>query len=335
MAFRPFLLAAALLPSVVACGGDDGEGNVTPEGPHYHYVANKVLVPANATQAREYGLELNGDKTIDNQLGMVLSTLGSMGFDIQATLDKAVAVGDIVLLVDMQTQDFTNTTAAGIQVFLGDNTMVTPTACNSGEVYNETTNTGCGHHLSGTGMFAIDSSSPQNASLGGKIVNGTFTGGPGNLSLEIALGGTEGIQLDLIGARAKGSALSEASLGTASSGGVVFGGAITKSDIDNKVIPAIHAQIVPIIEEDCTMPTMPPGCGCMADSTGKTIIGMLDKKKADGTEGKDCVVSVDEIKTNSLIVSLLSPDVTIDGKEALSLGIKATAVKGEFAVAGQ
>ena len=334
MAFRPFLLAAALVPSFVACGGDDG-GNVIPEGTHYHYIANKVLVPTTNTQAREYGLDLNGDKTVDNQLGMVLSTLGSMGFDIQATLDKAVAVADIVLLVDFQTKDFTNTTAAGIQVFLGDKNMVTPMACNTGEVYNETTNTGCGHHLGGTGMFAVSASSPTNASLGGKIVNGTFTGGPGNLSLQISFGDSGAVQLDLIGARAKGSSLSDASLGTGTSGGVVFGGAITKSDIDNKVIPAIQTQLVPIIARDCTMLSNPPTCGCAADSTGKTILGLFDTKLADGTEGKDCMVSVDEIKTNSLIVSLLAPDVTINGKEALSLGIKATAVKGEFAVAGQ
>src|SRR5690606_8897712 len=104
---------------------------------------------------------------------------------------------------------------------------------------------------------------------------------------------------------------------------------------DNKVIPAIQAQIAPLIARDCTEPTMPPGCGCMADSTGKTILGLFDTKLADGTEGKDCAVSVDEIKTNSLIVSLLSPDVQIKGVDALSLGIKASAVKGNFTVDGQ
>src|SRR5512132_4527035 len=130
MAFRPFLLAAAVLPmSLVACGGDDGQP--VPEGMHYHYVANKVFVPTSNTQAREYGLDLNADGTVDNQLGMVLSTLAGMGFDIQATIDTAVAEGSIILLADFQTKDFTNTTAAGIQVFLGDNE--TPAACNSGE----------------------------------------------------------------------------------------------------------------------------------------------------------------------------------------------------------
>src|ERR1041385_99854 len=120
MAFRPTLLAAAaILPSLVAaCGGDDGQP--TPEGAHYHYVANKIFVPTTNTEARTYGLDLNKDGTVDNQLGMVLSALGSMRFGIQATIDPAVAECSIILLADFQTKAFTNTTAAGVQVYLGD-----------------------------------------------------------------------------------------------------------------------------------------------------------------------------------------------------------------------
>src|SRR5438552_12637393 len=135
MAFRPSILlaAAAFLPSFAACGGDSGDVNVVPEGTHYHYVANKVFVPTTNMQARDYGLDLNKDGTVDNQLGMVLSTLGSMGFDIQTTIDKAVAEGSIILLADFQTKDFANTTAAGIQVFLGDKATAMTRPCNSGE----------------------------------------------------------------------------------------------------------------------------------------------------------------------------------------------------------
>ncbi len=320
MAFRSTLLAAAcLLPSIAACGGDDGEGNVVPEGTHYHYVANKVFVPTTNTQAREYGLDLNKDGTVDNQLGMVLSTLGSMGFDIQMTLDEAVKEGSIILLADFQTKDFMNTTAAGVQVFLGANP--TPPACNG------SADTTCGHHLDGNASFDIAQGSPTNAALGGKVVNGTFTGGPGNLSLQIALGGTEAIQLDLIGARAKGSSITETQIGSGTTGGMIFAGAITKEDIDTKVIPAIQTQLVPTIERDCPNATGPT-CVCMDGSTGKTILGLFDAND-------DCSVSVDEIKTNSLIVSLLSPDVTVDGKMALSLGVKATAVKATYTAPGQ
>ncbi len=64
--------------------------------------------------------------------------------------------------------------------------------------------------------------------------------------------------------------------------------------------------------------------GCASGSTGKTILNLFD------TTPKNCMVTVDEIKNNTLIQSLLAPDVKIDGKDALSLGIKATTVKGNF-----
>jgi hypothetical protein len=41
-------------------------------------------------------------------------------------------------------------------------------------------------------------------------------------------------------------------------------------------------------------------------------------------------VSQAEIKTNSLIVSLLAPDVTIDATPALSLGVGVSAVHAAF-----
>lgn len=322
MAFRPFMLAAALVPmSLVACGGSDS-GQPTPEGAHTHYVANKIFVPTSSTESREYGLDLNNDGTVDNQLGATLAALKSQGgFDIQATIDTAVNDGSIILLVDFQTKDFTSSAAAGIQVFLGSNPM--PAACNG------SADTTCGHHLTGTGSFDLAANSPTNAALGGKIVGGTFTGGPGKLSLQIALGSGSPIQLDLIGARAKGSGISDTAIGSGTSGGVIFAGAVSKDDIDNKVIPAIPPQLETTIMRDCTM-IMPPvaGCGCASGSTGATIISFFDANK-------DCKVDADELKANSLVMSLLQPDVTIDGVMALSLGIKATAVGATFTVPGQ
>jgi hypothetical protein len=322
---RPlFALAAAALPLIVACGGDDGGGTVIPEGEHTQYVAKKAFVPTNNNQAREFGLDLNKDKTVDNQLGMVLGTLSSMGFDIQGTIDKAVAEGSIILLLDFQTKDFTNSSAAGLSVLLGQNPV--PAACNSGETYCNTATppvcTGCGHHLAGTGMFTIKSD--MNAAVGGKIVNGTFNGGPGDLTLQIALGDTAApIQLDLIGARAKATGIAADKIDS-----VILAGALTQEDLNTKVIPAIQGSIAPIILRDCPSPTMPPACGCMTGSTGKTVLDLFDGDITGTT--KDCTVSVAEIMGNSLIQSLLAPDVTIDGKQALSLGIKVEATKASF-----
>ena len=150
---------------------------------------------------------------------------------------------------------------------------------------------------------------------------------PGDLSLQIALGGTDPIQLNLLGARVLASTNTSTTVGSISgtsvTGGVVFAGAITSDDINNKVIPQVAAELGPVIAKDCTMLTMPPDCGCPDGSTGKTILGLFDTNK-------DCMVTSDEIKNNSLIMSLLAPDVTVEGKQALSLGIKAILVGASY-----
>lgn len=323
------LLSSLLALPLIACGGG-GEDTPTPEGPHYGMVANKLLVPTNNNQSREYGLDLNKDKVKDNRLGEVLGLLAGQGFDVQGTIDKAVAEGSIILLVDFQTTSFMSAGGAGLFVKLGD--METPLACNTDEEFlcklangmecakstdAGCTCSGCGHHLDGNGTFTIDANSPTDAGVAGKIASGKFTGGPGDITLKIALGSAEGIELDLIGARAEATGISEAGMQS-----LIIGGALSKTDLDGKVIPAIHAQLGPLITRDCTLPAPPDDCGCTG--TGKTILGLFD------TMPKDCAVSIDEIKNNNVIMSLLAPDVKIDGVDALSLGVKATAVKGSF-----
>lgn len=321
---RPFLFAAAALPlTLVACGGDDG-GVPVPEGEHYQTVASKAYVPTTANEARTNTLDLGSpdgelDGVPDNQLGSVLALLASQfDFDVQGTIDEAVATGSIILLVDFQTKDFANTSAAGLKVLLGDDTTAMPAPCNAGEMWDETTMTGCGHHLTGTGNFTVKAGSPSDALVAGKIAGGVFTGGPGNISLQIALGSTGAIQLDLIGARAKATGITADAIES-----VILAGAITESDLNDKVIPAVRDQITPLIAEACTS-TTPPDCGCAAGTSGAMILSIFD------TSPKDCMVSVDEIKNNGIIQGALAPDVLIDGTNALSLGIRIETKKATF-----
>src|SRR5689334_9340430 len=115
------LTATALLlgATLSACGDDASHGPIdapkmidappdappdvpfdappTPTG-HRYYVMDSMLVPQNNTQAREYGLDLDGNQTIDNQFGMVLGTLAGMGFDIQTSTTAAVDRGQVLEL---------------------------------------------------------------------------------------------------------------------------------------------------------------------------------------------------------------------------------------------
>lgn len=302
---RQVLFSLAILPaSLVACGGGD-DGAEPPSGPHHGYVVDSVSVPDD----KPFDLDGNGVK--DNALGQVLGILSGQGFDVQGSLDEAVAQGTIILLYDLQTPDFTSAAGAGLRVKLGDNPN--PPAC------TDANDLVCGHHLEGDATFELSANSPADAGVDGKIAGGVFTeAAAGNISLQIALAGSDPINLDLIGAKAKGTGITADGIGE-----MLLAGAISEDQLNNDVLPAIHAQLGPIIAEDCDAAAGPPECGCVADSTGSTIISFFD-------DDADCGVTLDEIKNNGLIQSVLSPDVTIDGVDALSLTVSTTAVGATF-----
>ncbi|MBA2541302.1 MAG: hypothetical protein H0V17_16800 [Deltaproteobacteria bacterium] len=310
---RQILFALAIPAALVACGGSD-DGLTPPTGPHFGFVVDSADVPNKADSLDLNPEEDNGN---DNQLGQVLTTLGGQGFDIQGTLDEAIQQGTIVLLLDFQSPNFDSTTGAGLRIKLGD--MPNPAPCT--DPLNPTPAT-CGKHLAGGATFTLSASSPADAGVDGRIVGGVFTGGPGNIPLEIALAGSEPISLNLIGARAKATGLSESSLGE-----VILAGGITETELDGTILPAIQAQLPGLIDEDCDVAAGPPTCGCTDGSTGETVITLFD------TSPKDCMVTVEEIKTNNLVQTLLAPDLIgfgPNGEDAVSLALRVTTVSASF-----
>jgi hypothetical protein len=326
MAFlRPLFFAATL--SFIACGSSNSN---TPSGTHYHYVASRVLVPSQTGDAQKYGLDLDGDGSVDNALGNLLTALSTQGIDAQVSIDEAVFNGSITLLTDFQTTDFTSAGTAGLQIYLGSDSQ--PPACNTGEVVTcgsgaGATCTGCQHDLTGSASFTIAADSPMNAALAGPVVGGQFKGGPGDLSLEISIGGGAATEVDLIGARAQGKSISATAIGDPSedTSGMILAGAITQDSLDNKVIPSIVPIIANVITTHC--PGAVPG-NCMCDTTGKTVLGLFDSNN-------DCMVTAAEITNSSFGMTLLAPDVTINGMKALSVGVEAFAVGAEYTVSGE
>jgi hypothetical protein len=282
-----------------------------PVGPHYHFVIDHEYVPTNNTQAHAYGLDIDGDGAVDNQLGMVLGTLSSMGLDAQGATNSAVDDGSILMLADVQTTDFTNATNTGFTTYYGADPM--PAPCN-------TSDTVCRHHLTGTGRFDLASTSPRDDELVGPVVAGAFVLGPGHLGVQLGfIPGAPPLPLALIGARVRVFGVTATGI---TSG--VLAGAVTTTDITNKAIPALQQGFIPVIAHDCTMLSSPPTCGCADGTQGKTLLSLFD------TAPQDCAISVDELKNNSIVQSLLAPDVTIEGQMALSFGVGITAVAATY-----
>jgi hypothetical protein len=328
---RYFLAAACGTSlSLAACGSDNKSTPDIDSGPvtstHHDYVVSEALVPTTTNEVDQYALDV-GTRTsnvpgapTENALGFALFSLSSVAkFPIQDTITDAVNRGSILLLADVETSDFTNAASASFTVKLGANPQ--PPACSSD------TDTTCGNHLKGTGTFTIAQDSPTASTLTGSIANGTLNAGPGNLTLQIALGSTDPIPLSLVNARVKATSITETGM-TA-----LIGGAVLAETLQTSVLPAIHLQLGPLLERDCgpEAARTPPSCGgCPKTglSTGSLIMNQFDSDPA------DCKVTIDEVKNAGLTQFLLAPDVCSTAScakaDALSIGIKVTAVKASF-----
>src|SRR5882672_41223 len=247
-----FVAAACAYPlSLAACGGSgsDNETPILPEGTHHGYVVSAVSVPTTSKEKADFGLDLGGlkskalDGITDNKLGGLFQTLSGF-IDINTAVSKAIATGTILLLVDFQTKDLANSSAAGFGVELG--AMPNPPACTD---MNDMT---CGHHLDGHGSFQIAAGSPTDAVVGGKIVGGAFTGGPGDVTVQLALGGGTPITLSLVRARVR------ATISATGITDVNIGGLLTKTEIDTGLIPVLAVQVNDLLTQNCA----PSGTGC-------------------------------------------------------------------------
>ncbi|HEX7841953.1 MAG TPA: hypothetical protein VF469_30995 [Kofleriaceae bacterium] len=325
-----FLVAAicAAPLSIAACGGSS-DGAITPAGPHHGYVVSSVSIPTSDKQATDFGLDL-GSKTaskqdgmVDNKLGEALSALAALNFNIQGTVNTAVDQGSLILLIDLQTKDFASSDGAGFSVKIGATPM--PAPCNG------SSDTVCRHHLDGTGMFTVAASSPTDAAVAGKIASGTFNGGPGDVTLQLAIGSTTPIELSLLHARVKATSITDAGM-TA-----IVGGLVTQAELTNSIGPAIQVQVAGILDRDCPVAAgatrTPPMCGCKASSTGATVVAALDGDLTMGAD-KDCVISTAEVLGFPLVAQLLLPDScstdSCKTPDSISIGIKAQAVKATF-----
>lgn len=277
-------------------------------GTSTHYVLDRVLLPENNTQARDYGLDLDNDMVVDNRLGMVISVLSGMGFEAQTDMDRMIDRGSIIMLGNVRGTSLVNSTPASFTIYQGINPV--PPACTSAQ------DTICRKHLAGTGAFTIDPSILLDPPLIGSISNGQLTAGPGHLTIRFVFMGSAPITVTLIGAHVQLAASSAGLTGK-------LGGAITQTDVNMNVLPPMRDGFEATVMKECTMLTSPPSCGCPGGSTGNTLIGLFDTNQ-------NCSISLGEVQNNSLIVSLFVPDVTVEGKQALSFGVSVTAVPGTY-----
>jgi hypothetical protein len=340
------MLALASLP-LIACGGGDDDGNPgqpdagqQPMGTYNHFVNDTITVPQSSAQTTSLGLNIDGDdhNRPDNALGGILSALKQQNVDIQKAVTDSVTEGKLILLHSIQATDLTTATNVGWKVLLGDAKTAPPPL------------------FDGTDSFTVAADSPTDGLLTGQIAGGSFQGGPGNVTIALSLTTGDPIRVKLVGARIKANLTADG----CSDG--VLGGAITEQELNDAVIPGIQTLMQNSVNDDGPDGTAPVACPaapatCPAamngDSTScvdtymkcltgtsKTILGLFDSDH-------NLMITIDEIKNNTLIKALLAPDVDLfdatgafnplsDMKaDSLSVGIGFTCKKGTFTVTGE
>jgi hypothetical protein len=277
-------------------------------GNAFHYVHSSMLLPQNNTQARDYGLDLNGDNTVDNQLGMVIATFNAQGFDSQTPMTSAIDKGNVLMLGSVRASSLMMTALASFTIYQGANPM--PAPCASAQ------DTVCRKHLAGTGTFSLEANAPIDPPLVGMIAANQLTAGPGHLTIRFTMLGSMPITVTLLGARVELT-----TNGTSYAGKLA--GAVSQADVQTKILPPLRDGFEASVMKDCTMLTSPPMCGCPSGSTGRTMLNLFDTNQ-------NCSISLAEVQNNSLIQALFAPDVTVESKQALSFGVWVTSVAGTF-----
>jgi hypothetical protein len=257
------------------------------------WVAAQLILPTSVSDATTYGFDVDGDGSVDNQLGNILAAFtaaaGSGSLDLQGAADAAVLTGAAVQLFE---------TTTGASTAVAFRTGVPGTAPCTDPLDLAT----CGHHLNGTTSFTP--SAPANPALVGTGTAAAFQAGPGAATLQVPLFGGQVVSLPLVMARASFSRS-----GMTLSGKV--GGAVPMATVDTVVIPALHDWIAAAVARDC------PGGICVSGSIGETLLTLFDADH-------DGAVTLLEVQGNPLISTLVAPDVDTNGDhvgDALSVGL--------------
>ncbi len=106
----PAIMFASLL---AACNDGDDEVTGPFTGEIRRYVVDGFTLPMSNVMARSLGDDLDGDSTVDNQLGMVVNTLNSLG-NLNTHGADILAAGALTSIVEMQADDPLNDDRVGV-----------------------------------------------------------------------------------------------------------------------------------------------------------------------------------------------------------------------------
>jgi hypothetical protein len=254
-----------------------------------------VTVPQSNAQAMMLGCDINNDGEIDNQLGKVLGALkaASMNVDVQASVDKSFTTGGINVLFDIEYKpSITDTMVSGVKGYIGMHDTTDGKTCDG-------TNP-CAFYQGG-GKFTVTNA--VGAGFGGQVKGGAGAYGPGELTIQFPLVMDQPpLNAHLIAASLTGTI----AMDSISNGKIC--GAIPADELKTTILPQVATLLSAQVKK--------------GGSTGDTIKSLFDADHscdtdpactptAPATPACNCITEM-EVENNSIIKSLLSPDLDLD-----------------------
>ena len=286
------------------------------EGDNYDYIISQLVLPESSSD--EIGVDLDGDGTIDNKLGALLSLVPSDPGTASPNeaVDASIQNGSIVMLGRLVVSDWTSDEAMAVQVFQGDTTDATEDNFDVGN-----------------NNASIAPDFDRTLHLCGELTSGYVEAGPSDLVISLTFGG---IDLNITLNKAQVVAM-ESPMTEDDWTDVMIGGGVSKETINNDIIPVVvdflneetiadpeggvGSFVTGSLDGDCS--SVPEGCESVVAGEGECAVWDPN------TEPDGPVITETEIRCSNLFATALKPDVDSDGdgeKDLVSLGVMVSAV---------
>ena len=269
------------------------------------YLVDSLLLPTTNSQATSYAIDLDGDGSVENNFGQVMSAFAAQGIDMTGTVATAIANGSVVHIVDQRSADVSFTAdAAAVADWSVGKPLASPPAFDGTDTPSSDGNFAPGVFVAPLSGGAFTSADPATTTT------------PVDLTLQLQFGPAT-VPVTVQSARLS---FTTDNVGPGHMQGQL-NGAIPHDDWANKILPAWQIWFNQIVQTNT-----PP-------SQAANLKGLFDTGCNGHPEfANDNAIELCELTENSLMNSLLAPDVqTRDsgGTYGLSnsLGIGFTAVR--------
>jgi len=271
-------------------------------GAPYEYVISDIYVPESLAEG--VGVDFDGNGSIDNKLSSMMSLLlsESTEFQINDNLDEGIANGTVIVLGRILAETFTGDPDLAVSLFQG-----TYTGVYTADI------------LSGTGTFTWNPEDPNVGTLCGRVYGAGMTqAGPGDIVLSLPVNENMHLSLQLHHARMEGISSAEGWTD------MVIAGAVLPQDLKDTIIPNYVDNVNADIAAD------PEGSQFILDTFDDRCSTELAGCAGSPECASDGVITETELKCNSIINTILTPDVTIGGVQYVSFGIRVQAVPADI-----